>query len=117
MQGNQYQKLLDSELEEAQQIRAIKQGWNDVARGKNLRLFSIKYKDNDIKLGKIEGAIPANFEKAGKYYSECFESQKKCRDICDELKCLEVIDANTSVLVFRTKSKFIVSSRDVVSVQ
>ena len=74
------------------------------------------YQNNKIKLGKIVGFIQANFEKAEKYYSECFETQKNCRDICEELKSLEVIDENTCILLFRTKSQFLVSAREVIFV-
>ena len=42
-------------------------------KGNDLVLSSIKYKDNELKLAKIEGVIPVNFEKAAKYYNENFD--------------------------------------------
>ena len=37
--------------------------------------------------------------------------------MCDELKVIETVDKDTNVLLFRTKSKLVVSAREVVSVQ
>ena len=37
--------------------------------------------------------------------------------MCDEFKCLESVDNDTNVVLFRTKSKFVVSAREMVSAQ
>ena len=37
--------------------------------------------------------------------------------MCDELKVIEPVDKDTNVILFRTKSKFVVSARETVSVQ
>ena len=37
--------------------------------------------------------------------------------MCDELKVIETVDKDTNVILFRTKSKLVVSAREVVAVQ
>jgi len=76
----------------------------------------MNYKENKIKLAKIEGTIPVNIQKVEKYYTECYETQKKCRKMCDELKVIEVLDYATCIVLFRTKSKLIVDAREIIAV-
>lgn len=74
MQANKYQDRFQTKFAEIQQIRAISPGWHEVTHGKSLKQFSLKYFDNEIKLGKIVGTITAPFEKAEKYYFECSDA-------------------------------------------
>ncbi|KAL4470493.1 hypothetical protein ABPG74_012104 [Tetrahymena malaccensis] len=58
-----------------------------------------------------------DFEKATKFYFENLDAQKHNREMCDEYLKLETIDQYAIVSLFKTKSKFVVSSRQNICVQ
>ncbi|KAL4431690.1 hypothetical protein ABPG74_017319 [Tetrahymena malaccensis] len=117
MIGNKYSSVFEGKLQENLSLRNVKDGWKEVKKGKDVVLYTTKYQNFDVKLAKIEATAAVNIEKASAYYFDNLDGQKQCRDMCDKLIKLETVDQDTVVTLFKTKSKFLVSSREVVGVQ
>lgn len=117
MIGNKYTTAINNKLNENLSLRTIKDGWKEVKKGNDIVLYTTKYKDLDVKLAKIEGTVAINYEKAANFYFDSFDEQKKNREMCDKLVKVEVVDQDTVVTLFKTKSKLLVSSREVLGVQ
>ncbi|EAR95140.1 START domain protein (macronuclear) [Tetrahymena thermophila SB210] len=116
MIGNKYSNIINSKFNENVALRNIT-NWKQVKHVDNATMSSIAYHGYEVKLSKFEGNAPMNFEKAAKFYFENLEGQKHNREMCDEFLKLETIDQDTIVTLFKTKSKFVVSSRQILCVQ
>ncbi|KAL4470494.1 hypothetical protein ABPG74_012105 [Tetrahymena malaccensis] len=117
MIGNKYSNIINNKLNENLALREIKTNWKQVKQVDNIIMYSTVYHNYEVKLTKFEGNAPINFEKASKYFFEELDAQKNNREMCDQLTKLEAIDQDTIVTLFKTKSKFVVSSRYSLSVQ
>lgn len=64
---NKYKKIIESSIIESGEVRKLS-GWSEAKKGKYLALSTAKYLDYDLKIIKIEGVIPANYEKVASYF-------------------------------------------------
>ncbi|EAR95139.1 START domain protein (macronuclear) [Tetrahymena thermophila SB210] len=111
MIGNKYSNIINSKLSENLALRDIKTNWKQIKQVDNITMYSTIYQNYQVKLTKFEGNASINFEKASQYFFDSLDAQKQNREMCDQLIKLETIDQDTIVILFQTKSKFVVSSR------
>ncbi|KAL4494434.1 hypothetical protein ABPG72_019844 [Tetrahymena utriculariae] len=114
---NNYTNIINGKLNENLALRNIKTNWKQVKQIDNIILSQTQYQNYQIKLNKFEGNAPINFEKASQYFFEDLDAQKSNREVCDQFIKLETIDQDTIVTMFKTKGKFVVSSRQQLCVQ
>ncbi|KAL4470491.1 hypothetical protein ABPG74_012102 [Tetrahymena malaccensis] len=117
MIGNKYFNFINSKLKENLALRDIKTNWKQVKQIDKMIMYSTAYQNYQVKLLKFEGNAPINFEKASKYIFENQDAQKSNREVCDQLVNIETIDQDTIITLFKTKSMFLVNSRQILSVQ
>ncbi|KAL4457072.1 hypothetical protein ABPG74_014710 [Tetrahymena malaccensis] len=113
---NKNKQIIETSVADSNDVRKLT-NWEEVKKGKYLTLSTTKYQNYELKLLKLEGTIPTNYEKVASYFFENLDGQKNSREMCEQLKVIEQIDADTQVLLFKTKGKFVVSSREMLGIQ
>ncbi|KAL4442885.1 hypothetical protein ABPG74_010774 [Tetrahymena malaccensis] len=114
---NTYQNITQATLNEAQEVRAKITDWKELKKGKHLVIYNTQYKDHSLKLTKVIGTIPTNIQKAATYFFSNIDAQRASRsEMLTQLNLVEQIDENSYVVLSKTKSKMLVSSRENLNV-
>ncbi|EAS01975.1 START domain protein (macronuclear) [Tetrahymena thermophila SB210] len=114
---NTYQNITQATLNEVQEVRAKITDWKELKKGKHLVIYNTQYKDYSLKLTKVIGTIPTNIQKVATYFFSNIDVQRANRsEMLTQLNVVEQIDENSYIILSKTKSKMLVSSRENINV-
>ncbi|KAL4431689.1 hypothetical protein ABPG74_017318 [Tetrahymena malaccensis] len=102
MINNQYTQSVNNAIQQAIEIKALKDEWSLIKKGKYYSVSSRKYKDCQNKLLKVEGTLPTSYFTACQFYFDNIDTAfPKNRALCTGIDILEKVDNDTYVCVIK----------------
>ncbi|KAL4452958.1 hypothetical protein ABPG74_002523 [Tetrahymena malaccensis] len=113
-----YSDLISQTVQEALKLREENLNWVQSIQNKHFNLSSAETKGHKLQLKKIEGIIPAPFEKVVKYYYDAFDNSQYTRNQeCGSQLLIEKLDENSLITLYRGDGNNFVSPREHLSIQ
>ncbi|KAL4470967.1 hypothetical protein ABPG72_013554 [Tetrahymena utriculariae] len=113
-----YYNLINQTVSETLKLREENLNWVQSIQRKHFNLSSAETNGHKLHLNKIEGIIPASFEKVVKYYFDAFDNSQYTRNQeCGSQLLIEKLDENSLITLYREQGNNFVSPREHLSIQ
>ncbi|EAR98302.1 mammalian STARD1-STARD15-like lipid-binding START domain protein, putative (macronuclear) [Tetrahymena thermophila SB210] len=113
-----YSELINQTVSETLKLREENLNWVQSIQTKHFNLSSAETTGQKIQLKKIEGIIPASFEKVIKYYNEAFDNSQYARNKeCGSQLLIEKLDESSLITLYRGDGNAFISPREHLSIQ